>query len=105
MGAISTAPPAIHLCQVTKTYGTGNRAVTALRGVNLDLQPGQLVMLAGPSGCGKTTLVSIITGILSPTSGDVEVFGTRWSQLSKDEQTRRRGELIGYVFQQFHLIL
>ena len=61
-------------------------------------------MLAGPSGCGKTTLVSITTGMLRPSSGEVEAFGLGWWQLSDDERTRRRGELVGYVFQQFHLI-
>jgi putative ABC transport system ATP-binding protein len=104
MASTDATSSAIHVWQVTKTFGTGSRTVTALRGVDLDLRPGQLVMLAGPSGCGKTTLVSIITGILSPSSGEVEVFGTRWSKLGNDEQTRRRGELIGYVFQRFHLI-
>ena len=89
---------------MTKTFGAGERAVAALRGVHLDIPPGRLVMLAGPSGCGKTTLVSITTGMLRPSSGEVEAFGLGWWQLSDDERTRRRGELVGYVFQQFHLI-
>jgi putative ABC transport system ATP-binding protein len=61
-------------------------------------------MVSGPSGCGKTTLMSIISGMLSPTSGDVSVYGTTWSGLSQSEKTRRRGEMVGYVFQHFQLI-
>jgi len=69
--------PALRLNQVTKSYGTGPQAVRALQGVDLQLEPGRLIMLAGPSGCGKTTLMSIICGLLKPNSGDVEIFGHR----------------------------
>jgi putative ABC transport system ATP-binding protein len=96
--------PSIHLRGVKKAFGTAGAAVRALRGVNMDVLPGQLVMLVGPSGCGKTTLVSIISGVLDADEGEVRVYGERWSDLSQDRRTARRGELVGFVFQQFNLI-
>ena len=95
---------AVRLRNVTKTYGTGARAVRALRGVDLDVRAGRLVMLSGPSGCGKTTLLSVITGLLSPTTGEVEVFGVPWAGLREGKKAQRRGELVGFVFQRYHLI-
>ncbi len=87
-----------------KTFGKGSAAVPALNGVDMTIAAGQLVMLVGPSGCGKTTLLSVISGVLDADEGDVEVFGVEWSRLSIGEKTDRRGELVGFVFQQFNLI-
>lgn len=101
---MAAGAPAIRVRGVTKTFGEGTAAVQALRGVSMDIYPGQLVMLVGPSGCGKTTLVSVISGVLDADAGEVEVFGTRWSDLRPDERAARRGELVGFVFQQFNLI-
>jgi putative ABC transport system ATP-binding protein len=98
------AGPAIRVRGVTKSFGSEGAAVRALRGVDLDIDAGRLVMLVGPSGCGKTTLVSIISGVLEADDGEVEVFGVRWADLSSNERTRHRGELVGFVFQQFNLI-
>lgn len=67
----NNAQPLITCRDVKKVYGSGNAEVHALRGVNLDVYPGEITMLVGPSGCGKTTLLSIIAGILRPTSGSV----------------------------------
>ena len=89
---------------LTKTFGTGRAEVKALRGVDLHAHAGELLYLVGPSGCGKTTLVSIISGVLSPTQGTVELFGRDWAQLSDAQRTARRGELVGFVFQDFNLI-
>jgi putative ABC transport system ATP-binding protein len=61
-------------------------------------------MLVGPSGCGKTTLVSIISGVLDADEGDVELYGVEWKSLGQDRRSARRGELVGFVFQQFNLI-
>jgi putative ABC transport system ATP-binding protein len=102
---ISATPDLIvRLRGLKKTFGQGAAAVHALRGVDLDVAPNRLAMLVGPSGCGKTTLLSVISGLLNPTSGQAEVCGIDWSHLAEDEKTRYRGELIGYVFQQFRLI-
>ncbi len=95
---------AVRLRGVCKTFGKGAVAVPALRGIDLDIEPGKLVMLVGPSGCGKTTLVSIISGVLDADQGEARVFGVDWRTLSNDQKARRRGELVGFVFQQFNLL-
>jgi putative ABC transport system ATP-binding protein len=95
--------PAIEVREVTKTYAEGSASVTALRGVDLEVEAGELVMLAGPSGSGKTTLLSIIGCILSPTSGSVRLAGEEVSRLSQKELPRVRLERIGFVFQGFNL--
>jgi putative ABC transport system ATP-binding protein len=89
---------------VAKSFGSGANIVHALRGVDLDVTAGQLVMLVGPSGCGKTTLVSIISGVLDADEGVAEVFGVNWKDLPNDERAKRRRDLVGFVFQQFNLI-
>jgi putative ABC transport system ATP-binding protein len=101
---MSEEAPALRLSRVTKTFGTGPGAIPALRGVDLRLEPGRLVMLAGPSGSGKTTLLSIIGGLLDPTGGDVEVFGRPWGTAGEEEKSRWRGAVVGMVFQKYHLI-
>lgn len=95
---------ALHLRGVTKTYGSGQNAVRALRGVDLDVPESQLIMLVGPSGCGKTTLVSILSGVLNSDGGEVSVFGVDWNRLTPQQATARRAELMGFVFQSFNLI-
>jgi len=94
--------PVLHVSNVTKTFGSGPRAVHALRGIDLRVEPGRLVMLAGPSGSGKTTLLSIISGLLCPSSGEVEIFGRSWGDWG--EAGGWRGKLVGMVFQKFYLI-
>jgi putative ABC transport system ATP-binding protein len=92
-------------CQaVTKTYGTGSAQVTALRGVDLDIRVGELLMLVGPSGCGKTTLISVVAGILDRDGGACCVFDQDFQTMSPGERTRRRGQQIGFVFQAFNLL-
>ncbi len=95
---------AVHVRGVTKTYGSGDARVPALRGIDLDVDAGQLMMLVGPSGCGKTTLISVIAGILDQDEGVCELFGDDIKAMRGREKTRFRGETIGFVFQAFHLI-
>jgi putative ABC transport system ATP-binding protein len=95
---------AVHCRGVTKTYGSGSAAVTALRGIDLDVRAGELMMLVGPSGCGKTTLISVIAGILDRDGGECRVFGHDFSSMGQREKTRYRGESIGFVFQAFNLL-
>jgi putative ABC transport system ATP-binding protein len=89
---------------VTKTYGRGNAAVKALRGVDLEVRSGELLMLAGPSGCGKTTLISVLAGLLHRDGGDCSVLDHDYKQMSLRETTLFRGRNIGFVFQAFDLI-
>jgi putative ABC transport system ATP-binding protein len=100
--------PAPHIavrCRgLTKTYGTGEASVMALRGINLDVRRGELLMIVGPSGCGKTTLISVVAAILAQDSGECEVLGRDIGAMGQSERTRFRGESIGYVFQMFNLL-
>jgi putative ABC transport system ATP-binding protein len=89
---------------VVKEYGSGTARVLALRGVTLEIAPGQLTLLVGPSGCGKTTLISILAGTLNATSGEVSVLGVDLGRLSKREKTAFRAKNVGFVFQQFNLL-
>jgi putative ABC transport system ATP-binding protein len=95
---------AVHCHGVTKTYGRGNAAVQALRGVDLEVRSGELLMLVGPSGCGKTTLISVLAGVLGRDGGDCWVLGRDYNQMGPEETTRFRGKNIGFVFQAFNLI-
>jgi len=95
---------AVKIAGLKKTYGEGTAAVQALRGVDLEVRAGELMMLVGPSGCGKTTLISIIAGILDQTEGDCVVFGHDFRQMSQGDKTLYRGENIGFVFQAYNLI-
>ena len=95
---------AVHCRQVSKHYGTGQARVMALRGVDLDVHTGELLMLVGPSGCGKTTLISVIAGILDHDEGTCLAFGQDWRHMSQHAKTRYRGQMIGFVFQSFNLI-
>jgi putative ABC transport system ATP-binding protein len=98
------AQPSVVCRNVVKIYGSGNAEVHALRGVDLDVFPGQLTMLVGPSGCGKTTLLSVVAGILRPTSGNVTALGTDLTQLNSWRRTAFRRQNVGFVFQQFNLL-
>jgi putative ABC transport system ATP-binding protein len=89
---------------LTKTYHTEAAEVTALRGIDLQVNSGELVMLVGPSGCGKTTLISVIAGILSHDSGVCEVFDHDLSAMSDNQRTEFRGKNLGFVFQSYNLI-
>jgi putative ABC transport system ATP-binding protein len=89
---------------LTKRYGAGVVAVMALRGVGLEVDQGELLMLMGPSGCGKTTLISIIAGILDPDEGECIVLGKRLGDLHAEQKTALRCRAIGFVFQAFNLI-
>jgi putative ABC transport system ATP-binding protein len=95
---------AVRFADVVKTYGTGSSQVVALRGVDLEVKAGELMMLVGPSGCGKTTLISVVAGILDPDEGQCHVFGHDFRAMTAREKTRYRGETIGFVFQAFNLL-
>jgi putative ABC transport system ATP-binding protein len=93
----------IHVEQATRQF-RGARGVTALHGVDLLIERGEMVSIVGPSGSGKSTLLNLIGGLDSPTSGRVSVDGQSLGGLSDDELTRLRRDKIGFVFQFFNLL-
>jgi putative ABC transport system ATP-binding protein len=95
---------AVRCRSVTKAYGTGDAKVIALRGVDLDVRRGELLMLVGPSGCGKTTLLSVIAGILDRDGGECLVLGRDLRHMDRTSRARFRGVSIGFVFQAFNLL-
>lgn len=95
---------AISLRGVTKDFGSGTALTRALRGVDLDVAYGELLMLIGPSGCGKTTLVSIVAGTLEPGAGEVRVLGHNLVRMSGGQKVAFRRENVGFVFQAFNLL-
>jgi putative ABC transport system ATP-binding protein len=99
-----TETMAVYCGGITKSYGTGEARVQALRGIDLEVHPGELLMLVGPSGCGKTTLISVIAGILDQDDGECVLFGQDLKQLSHNQRVVYRGRNIGFVFQAFNLI-
>jgi len=95
--------PAISVRNLTKTYTEGAAGVPALRGVDLDVCAGELMLLMGPSGSGKTTLLSIMGCILTATSGSVRIGGREVTTLNEKELPAVRLAQIGFVFQGFNL--
>ena len=89
---------------VTKTYRTGSREVAALRGVDLDVHAGELVMVMGPSGNGKTTLLNCLSGLDDIDEGSVTVDGKDLFGMPDAERTRHRAQRMGFIFQAFNLI-
>jgi putative ABC transport system ATP-binding protein len=89
---------------IIKDFPNGAETLRVLHGVDLDLAFGQITFLVGPSGSGKTTVLSILSGTLSPTSGSVEVLGERLERLKGDRLVRFRRRNIGFVFQQYNLV-
>ncbi|HEX6352678.1 ABC transporter ATP-binding protein [Actinophytocola sp.] len=92
--------PVVELAEVGKTYAGG---VTALRGVTLAIERGELVGIVGPSGSGKSTMLNMIGTLDRPTAGTVRVDGHDVHTLSDRQVSALRGRVIGFVFQQFHL--
>jgi putative ABC transport system ATP-binding protein len=100
----ATSPPIVEARDVRKTYDTGSVRVDALRGVDLVLEPGEMVAIMGPSGCGKTTLLNCLSGLDSIDSGQVLVEGTPLEEMSDRERTDCRARRMGFVFQFYNLI-
>jgi len=96
--------PMILLEEVALTLASAGGAVNVLRGVSLDIQPGESVGLMGPSGSGKTTLMMVVAGLERPSSGEVQVAGRDLGKLDEDGLARFRRDNVGIVFQSFHLV-
>src|SRR3954449_3870300 len=102
-----TAPAATQIAATTdlhRTYGEGQAAVHALRGVTLSFPTGQFTAIMGPSGSGKSTLMHLLAGLDRPTSGSVVLDGSELSTLDDGGLTRLRRDRLGFVFQAFNLV-
>ena len=94
----------IQVDNLTKIYGTGNTAVTALDHLNLRLDAGEFVAVMGPSGCGKSTLLHLVGGLDRPSEGSVTIAGANLAALNDTQLAELRRRKIGFVFQFFNLI-
>ena len=103
-GRQPAAMTAARACAVTKVYGHGPAAVTALDAVSLDIPAGSFIAVMGPSGSGKSTLMHCMAGLDAVTSGQIWIGGTELSPLRERQLTRLRRDRIGFVFQAYNLL-
>jgi putative ABC transport system ATP-binding protein len=101
---MTSTQPVASVRSVEKVFGSGPAAVRALRGIDLDVERGEVVLLTGPSGSGKTTLLSIMGCILRATAGAVRICGHEIGSLSRGDLPPVRLRHIGFVFQDFNLL-
>ncbi|MGB0827547.1 MAG: ABC transporter ATP-binding protein [Candidatus Poseidoniaceae archaeon] len=89
---------------LTKSFGFGSDKFQVLKGIDLQLEKGELVALMGPSGCGKSTLLNIIGGLLPGDGGEIELNGRKYGKKGPSSVVDVRRELVGWIFQDFHLL-
>jgi len=94
----------IHATDIHKTYHTGTVSVSALRGIDLHVQRGEMVAVMGPSGCGKTTLLNCLSGLDAADKGDIVIEGVSLSGMSDRDRTDYRARRMGFVFQFYNLL-
>ncbi len=96
--------PVIQTCAITKTFGSNGTAVHALRGIDLEVEPGEFLALIGPSGSGKSTLMAILGCLDRPSSGTYTLDGVEVQGLSGTELAAIRNRKIGFIFQAYNLL-
>jgi len=101
---VSPPPPLIAFRGVTRVYGTGDATVTALKGIDLAIAPGEFVAIMGPSGSGKSTAMNILGCLDKPTEGTYEFEGVGVGGINRDQRALLRRYFIGFVFQGYNLL-
>jgi putative ABC transport system ATP-binding protein len=101
---VSDTTPAVAGAGLTRQYGKGESAVHALRGVTIDVPPGQFAAVMGPSGSGKSTLMHILAGLDEPTEGQAWIGGEEITSMDDDGLTMLRRRHLGFIFQFFNLL-
>jgi putative ABC transport system ATP-binding protein len=99
-----TPPPVAVVTSVSRRFGQGSTAVTAVQSASLCVLPGEVVSIMGPSGSGKSTLLCLIGGLLVPDSGEVQIGGRSLRDLSRADRARLRRMHVGFIFQNFNLL-
>lgn len=97
-------PPVVGLKNVRKIYGKGESSYEALRGINLQINQGEIVAIMGPSGSGKSTLMNILGLLDTPTFGEYFIKGQNTNNLNDDQMSDLRNRSIGFIFQSFNLL-
>lgn len=97
-------PAAVRARGIIKSFGTGDTQVTVLKGIDLDIYLGEMLLLVGESGGGKTTLLSAIAGILDIDDGAIDVLGIPLNAMTAGKRTAFRGQTMGFIYQQFNLL-
>jgi putative ABC transport system ATP-binding protein len=101
---METIPTLVRIRSLAKTFGEGETRVEAVRGLDLELDRGEIVLVMGPSGSGKTTFLSMLGGLLRTTSGEIWIDGTNIAALSERELPPFRAQTFGFIFQDFNLV-
>jgi putative ABC transport system ATP-binding protein len=95
---------AIKISKLNKDFKVGDASVRVLHDVSCEIKLGEMTMLVGPSGCGKTTLISVMTGILSSSGGDISLIGQSLNKMKDHQKVLFRRHNIGFIFQQYNLL-
>jgi putative ABC transport system ATP-binding protein len=96
--------PIVNVCDVVKRFPVGDTEVTVLKGISMQVKPGEFVSIVGPSGNGKSTLLNMITGIDRPSEGEIIVTGREVHRMSENELATWRGQYVGIIFQFFQML-
>ena len=97
-------PTLVRARGITKSFGEDEARISVLKGVDLDVAMGEILLLVGPSGSGKTTLLSVIAGILETDEGDITILDKSIPDMSSSAKTEFRREYLGFIFQEFNLL-